>query len=258
MNQKEREIYLIDRLLSERHQKIDRNTYSFELYRALVNVREPWPMDDEYLEIEDEYLQQVLKEKGIVSIEDEKRIVLWQGDITRLKVDAIINAANEQMLGCFVPGHYCIDNAIHTFAGIRLRLKCNELMTKQGYLEPAGQVKVTPAYNLPSRYVFHTVGPIVSSTLTKRHEELLKMCYQNCLKKADEMKLESIAFCCISTGVFRFPHKKAAKIAMDTVKQYLPASQLKQVIFNVFKDEDKEIYEKLLKEGEDELATISK
>lgn len=248
MNQKEREIYLIDRLLMERHQQADKNAYNFDLYRALVNLREPLPMDDEYLKIEDEYLQQILKEKGIIKLDDDERIVIWQGDITRLKVDAIVNAANEQMLGCFVPGHHCIDNAIHTYAGIRLRLKCNELMKKQGYLEPTGQVKVTPAYNLPSCYVFHTVGPIVSSTLTKRHEELLKMCYQNCLKKADEMKLDSIAFCCISTGVFRFPHEKAAMIAIDTIKRYLPASQLKQVIFNVFKDEDREIYEKLSKD----------
>lgn len=248
MNQKEREEYLIDHLLMERHQKADKKDYGFDLYRALVNVRKPMPIDEEYLEIEDEYLQELLQKKNIVEIKSDQRIVLWQGDITRLKADAIVNAANEQMLGCFVANHHCIDNAVHTFAGVRLRLTCEELMKKQGYLEPVGQVKVTPAYNLPSQYVFHTVGPVVSSALTKRHEELLRMCYLNCLKKADEMHLDSLAFCCISTGVFRFPHEKAAVIAVDTVQKYLSSSQLKQVIFNVFKDEDREIYEKLLKE----------
>lgn len=248
MNQKEREEYLIDHLLMERHQKTDKKDYGFELYRALVNVRKPMPIDEEYLKIEDEYLQELLQKKKIVEIKSDQRIVLWQGDITRLKADAIVNAANEQMLGCFVANHHCIDNAVHTFAGVRLRLTCEELMKKQGYLEPVGQVKVTPAYNLPSQYVFHTVGPVVSSALTKRHEELLRMCYLNCLKKADEMHLDSLAFCCISTGVFRFPHEKAAVIAVDTVRKYLSSSQLKQVIFNVFKDEDREIYEKLLKE----------
>lgn len=248
MNQKEREEYLIDHLLMERHQKADKKDYGFDLYRALVNVRTPMPIDEEYLEIEDEYLQELLQKKKIVEIKSDRRIVLWQGDITRLKADAIVNAANEQMLGCFVANHHCIDNAVHTFAGVRLRLTCEELMKKQGYLEPVGQVKVTPAYNLPSQYVFHTVGPVVSSALTKRHEKLLRMCYLNCLKKADEMHLDSLAFCCISTGVFRFPHEKAAVIAVDTVRKYLSSSQLKQVIFNVFKDEDREIYEKLLKE----------
>lgn len=248
MNQKEREEYLIDHLLMERHQKADKKDYGFDLYRALVNVRKPMPIDEEYLEIEDEYLQELLQKKKIVEIKSDQRIVLWQGDITRLKADAIVNAANEQMLGCFVANHHCIDNAVHTFAGVRLRLTCEELMKKQGYLEPVGQVKVTPAYNLPSQYVFHTVGPVVSSALTKRHEELLRMCYLNCLKKADEMHLDSLAFCCISTGVFRFPHEKATVIAVDTVRKYLSSSQLKQVIFNVFKDEDREIYEKLLKE----------
>lgn len=151
------------------------------------------------------------------------------------------------MLGCFVPGHHCIDNAIHTFAGIRLRLKCNELMVKQGYLQPTGKVKVTPAYNLPSRYVFHVVGPIVNGKLENKHHVLLKMCYQNCLKQADNMNLKSIAFCCISTGVFHFPNDEAAKIAIETVLEYLPTSKIEQVIFKVFKDEDKKIYQYLLK-----------
>lgn len=241
-----KEKYLIDYLLQERKQQVDINDYSFDLYRALVNLRMPENIDEKYLEIEDQYLQEINHQKGIIEI-NSPGISLWQGDITRLKVDAIVNAANNQMLGCFVPGHYCIDNAIHTFAGIRLRLKCNELMVKQGYLQPTGKVKVTPAYNLPSRYVFHVVGPIVNGKLENKHRVLLKMCYQNCLKQADNMNLKSIAFCCISTGVFHFPNDEAAKIAIETVLEYLPTSKIEQVIFNVFKDEDKKIYQYLLK-----------
>jgi len=241
-----KERYLIDYLLNERHQKIDENQYHFDLYRALVNVREPLPIAEEYLKIEDEYLQEINHQKGIVEIQ-EKGISIWQGDITRLKVDAIVNAANNQMLGCFVPGHYCIDNAIHTFAGVRLRLACHDLMQKQGYLEPTGKVKVTSAYNLPSQYVFHTVGPIVHGRLMQKHKALLKLCYESCLEKAEEMGLKSIAFCCISTGVFRFPKDIAAQIAVETVQEFLLHSQIEQVIFNVFKDEDLQIYEKLLK-----------
>lgn len=181
-----KEKYLIDYLLQERKQQVDINDYNFDLYRALVNLRMPENIDEKYLEIEDQYLQEINHQKGIIEI-NSPGISLWQGDITRLKVDAIVNAANNQMLGCFVPGHHCIDNAIHTFAGIRLRLKCNELMVKQGYLQPTGKVKVTPAYNLPSRYVFHVVGPIVNGKLEDKHRILLKMCYQNCLKQADNM-----------------------------------------------------------------------
>lgn len=241
-----KEKYLIDYLLQERKQQVDINDYSFDLYRALVNLRMPENIDEKYLEIEDQYLQEINHQKGIIEI-NSPGISLWQGDITRLKVDAIVNAANNQMLGCFVPGHHCIDNAIHTFAGIRLRLKCNELMVKQGYLQPTGKVKVTPAYNLPSRYVFHVVGPIVNGKLENKHRVLLKMCYQNCLKQADNMNLKSIAFCCISTGVFHFPNDEAAKIAIETVLEYLPTSKIEQVIFKVFKDEDKKIYQYLLK-----------
>lgn len=248
MNLKARERKLIDYLLEERNEKINEKRYSFELYRALVNVREPKPICEDYLKIEDEYLKEINKQKGIIEVEGTG-VSLWQGDITRLKVDAIVNAANNQMLGCFIPGHYCIDNAIHTYAGVRLRLSCFELMKKQGYLEPTGKCKVTDAYQLPSRYVFHTVGPIVQGTLMPKHKVLLKSCYESCLKKADELSLTSIAFCCISTGVFHFPQDIAAEIAIETVSQYLSQSRsLKHVIFNVFKDEDLLIYKKLLKE----------
>jgi O-acetyl-ADP-ribose deacetylase (regulator of RNase III) len=241
------EQYLIDYLLKERNQTIDKSNYNFDLYRALVNIREPKGINEQYLQIEDQYLTQIIKEKGIVEINDSKTITIWQGDITRLKVGAIVNAANNQMLGCFVPGHSCIDNAIHTFAGVRLRLACNEFMNKQGHLEKTGGVKVTKAYNLPSEYVFHTVGPIVNGRLENKHKVLLKQCYLSCLKKADELNIQSIAFCCISTGVFHFPNEEAAKIAIETVKDYQKNSNIK-VIFNVFKDEDKYIYEKLLKD----------
>lgn len=247
MNQREGEIYLIDYLLKERNKMISKEQYDFNLYRALVNVREPVAISEEYLKIEDEYLQAINDEKGIIEINKDKRIVLWQGDITRLKVDAIVNAANNRMLGCFVPGHHCIDNAIHTFAGVRLRLACQQLMQKQGYLEPTGKVKVTPAYNLPSKYVFHTVGPIVQGKLQDKDKHLLRSCYESCLSKADELGLRSIAFCCISTGVFHFPQEKAAQIAIKTVKKYLENSNIKQVVFNVFKDEDLKIYEQLMK-----------
>lgn len=247
MNQREREIYLIDYLLKERNQVIDKNQYDFNLYRALVNVREPLAIEKEYIKIEEEYLQTINQQRGIIELKNNQRISIWQGDITRLKVDVIVNAANNQMLGCFIPGHHCIDNAIHTYAGVQLRLKCNELMNKQGYLEPTGKVKVTPAYNLPSQYVFHTVGPIVQGSLQQKHCQLLKMCYENCLKKAEEMHVKSIVFCCISTGVFHFPKEEAAKIAIETVQNHLKNSQIEHVIFDVFKDEDLKLYKQLLK-----------
>ena len=175
------------------------------------------------------------------------RLYLWQGDITRLKVDAIVNAANSQMLGCFQPLHNCIDNCIHTYAGIQLRLKCNEIMQAQGHEEETGKAKITPAYNLPCEYVIHTVGPIVQGPLTKKHEELLASCYQSCLDIAEENGVKSIAFCCISTGVFMFPNKRAAEIAVETVKNWLDetGSDMK-VVFNVYKDIDYLFYKNLL------------
>ena len=254
MTQRERLLFLTKHLIgeSDRYNTIEIPSSEkelFMLYRSLVNVRMPNTIDEEYLRVEDEYLKNLIEENGITKVEDltesEPDIFLWQGDITTLRCDAIVNAANSQMLGCFVPCHNCIDNCIHTFSGIRLRIKCNEIMKKQGHEEPTGSAKITPAYNLPCRYIFHTVGPIVNGKLTDEHKKLLASCYLSCLKCADENGLKNIAFCCISTGVFGFPQKEAAKIAVDTVRAYKKHSDIK-VIFNVFKDEDRIIYENLL------------
>lgn len=249
-------IWLIKYLLSEKAEyqniKIPNNEIDrFNLYRSLVNVRIPNPISDEYLAVEDEYLQNETNKKGITHINDlipcDDGIYLWQGDITTIDSDAIVNAANSQLLGCFCPCHSCIDNCVHTFAGVRLRLKCNEIMQKQGFEETTGNAKITPAYNLPSKYVIHTVGPIVSGFLTKQDEELLASCYYECLKTADDYNLKSIAFCCISTGEFHFPNDKAAQIAVNTVMDYKQKTDSRiKVIFNVFKDKDYAIYKKLL------------
>ena len=208
-------------------------------------------MDAEFLKTQDEYLQAEIAAKGITDIDDltpvQPRLYLWQGDITTLRCDAIVNAANSGMTGCYIPNHRCIDNAIHTFAGVELRLACAELMRQQGYPEPTGQAKITQAFNLPCRYVLHTVGPIINGSVTKADEELLASCYRSCLELAAENNLESVAFCCISTGEFHFPNELAAEIAIETVKEFLKKqTSVKKVIFNVFKDLDKAIYEKLL------------
>ena len=223
-----------------------------KLLRALFNVRLPLPTGEEFLRVQDEYLQEEIAQKGITSIDDlepiKPDIYLWQGDITTLKCDAIVNAANSGMTGCYVPNHRCIDNAIHTFAGVELRLACEELMERQGYPEPTGQAKITPAFNLPCRYVLHTVGPIINGRVTKEEEELLSSCYRSCLELAEEHSLESVAFCCVSTGEFHFPNEQAAEIAVETVKQFMNRkTSVKKVIFNVFKNLDKAIYEKLLR-----------
>lgn len=252
MAQTERRKYLIKFLLSERQEKteIPQDEYSQKrLLRSLFNIRMPRAVSDEFLQIQDEYLRAENRRKGITDIADlasvQKDIYIWQGDITTLKCDAIVNAANSQMLGCFNPCHGCIDNAIHTYAGIQLRNTCYELMKAQGYDEPTGQAKITPAYNLPCKYVIHTVGPIVSGYLTEEDCELLKSCYLSCLNEAVKNNLKSIAFCCISTGVFGFPKRKAAEIAVNTVKEYQKEHEI-EVIFNVFKDSDKQIYRELL------------
>lgn len=221
----------------------------FRLYRSLVNVRPADEISAEYLAAEDEYLQQKTAEKGIADIADltpaEDNIYLWRGDITTLKCGAIVNAANSGMTGCYHPCHNCIDNCIHTFAGVRLRLECAEIMEKQGHEEQTGQAKITPAYNLPCDHVIHTVGPIVSGKLTEEHCRLLKSCYQSCLELAVQNGIDSIAFCCISTGVFGFPKQEAAEIAVSTVRDFLKSHRIK-VIFNVFGSEDYEIYRKIL------------
>ena len=224
----------------------------FRLYRSLVNVRSADEISAEYLAAEDEYLRQKTAEKGITDIADlspiEDNIYLWCGDITTLKCGAIVNAANSGMTGCYQPCHKCIDNCIHTFAGIRLRLECAGIMEKQGYPEPTGQAKITLAYNLPCDYVIHTVGPIVSGKLTAEHCRLLKSCYTSCLELAVHNGIDSIAFCCISTGVFGFPKQEAAEIAVNTVRGFLKSHGIK-VIFNVFGSEDYDIYRKTLSEN---------
>ena len=257
MTQEERRVYLIKKLISEhpRYADIQIPTDSDEqkrLLRSLMNVRLAAPVDKEFLQIQDEYLQLANEEKGIVHIEDmteaEPDLYIWKGDITRLGVGAIVNAANSGMTGCYQPCHNCIDNCIHTFAGIELRNFCEDMMQEQGYEEPTGQAKLTPAYNLPCDYVIHTVGPIVRGKLTHRDEDLLKSCYEACLKLADQNGIKSIAFCCISTGVFCFPNQRAAEIAVQTVRDYKRQNDSDiKVIFNVFKDEDERIYNELLR-----------
>ena len=255
MTHTDRRTYLIEYLLSERGEKISILSDKYDqkrLLRSLFNIRMPRETSKEFLRIQDEYLQEENRRKGITNIADlepvQEGIYLWQGDITTLKCGAIVNAANSQMLGCFQPCHGCIDNAIHTYSGVQLRCKCNELMKEQGCDEPTGQAKITPAYNLPCKYVIHTVGPIISGYLTQEDFELLKSCYLSCLKLAEENGVDSIAFCCISTGVFGFPKREAAKIAVDTVKEYKEEKRSDiKVIFNVFKDSDLAIYREVLK-----------
>ncbi|MBR4919393.1 MAG: protein-ADP-ribose hydrolase [Bacteroidales bacterium] len=256
--------FLIDYLIKEDPQYSEMEIPTTEqgkhnLFRALRNMREPKPVSEEFLRLQDEELQAQLQEKGIVEWDAVKQfsifnsqfsISLWQGDITRLRVDAIVNAANAQMLGCFHPLHRCIDNAIHSAAGVQLREECHRLMQQQGHLEPTGRAKITKAYNLPCKYVIHTVGPIVPTGIpTPMQKEQLASCYRSIMQLADENHLESIAFCCISTGEFRFPNQLAAGIAVRTVKNYLtahPDCSVKQVVFNVFKNLDKDIYGRLL------------
>ena len=257
MNQNERRIFLIQELLKENKRYEDMEIpQDFEeqraLLRALMNVRIAKNIDDEFIKVQDEYLKEEIKRKGIVDIDDLKPIkdgiYLWQGDITTLRCDVIVNAANSGMTGCYVPNHRCIDNCIHSFAGVQLRLECDEIMTKQGYSEPTGQAKITNSYNLPCKYIIHTVGPIINGKLTSEDCDLLESCYKSCLELAVKNNLESIAFCCISTGEFHFPNDKAAQIAVKTVEEFMKKeTSLKKVIFNVFKDMDKEIYRKLLK-----------
>ncbi|MDS0527481.1 protein-ADP-ribose hydrolase [Clostridium sp. SHJSY1] len=268
MNKMEQLDFLIKELISEdeRYKKLKiPKDYKEKrkLLRALMNVREPYRASEEFIKVQDEFLKKECEEKGIVELKDltilnemfpEKsnkygnKIILWQGDITRLKVDAIVNAANNQMLGCFVPCHGCIDNAIHSASGIQLRNECNELMNKQGVIESIGSAKVTKAYNLPCKHVIHTVGPIVSGPLTYEDCNKLESCYRSCLQIAVKNNIKSIAFCCISTGEFHFPKEKAAEIAINTINNFLEMNneKIERVVINVFKEEDFEIYKNLL------------
>ena len=256
MTQTERRKYLILELLREQPQyrniEIPESAQDQKnLLRSLFNIRMPEPVSEEFLQVQDAYLQGEAAEKGVTDLADltpiEEGIYLWQGDITTLKCDAIVNAANSQMLGCFYPCHGCIDNAIHTFSGVQLRAACADLMKEQGHSELTGTAKITPAYNLPCRYVLHTVGPIITGVVTKKDEQLLASCYRSCLELAEQNQVESIAFCCISTGEFHFPNKRAAEIAVKTVREYRQERQSKmEVIFNVFKETDLRIYRQLL------------
>ena len=221
------------------------------MMRALMNVWEPKEVSADFLTMQDAEIQLQAEDKGIVNLDDvaeansslftfHSSLLLWQGDITRLKVDAIVNAANAQGLGCWAPLHNCIDNCIHSAAGIQLRKECNDQL--QGRLLKTGEAMMTSGYNLPAKYVIHTVGPIIETGVpTKEQEEQLAQCYRSCLDLAEQAGLESIAFCCISTGVFHFPNERAAEIAIETVKRY-PRQSVKTIVFNVFLDKDHNIY----------------
>lgn len=261
MTHKMQRRYLIEELLKENRQysgmKIptDENEQK-ALLRALMNVRLPKAVPPRFLEIQDAYLQEEIRRGAIVDADSlppvprDCRIALWQGDMTTLRVDAIVNPANSGMCGCFQPLHNCLDNIIHSKSGIALRLYCADMMKKQGHEEPTGQAKITPGFNLPCKYIIHTVGPIIYDRVRQEDEQLLASCYRSCLKLADENGVRSIALCCISTGVFRFPNERAAEIAVQTVREYLNGyTGIRKVIFNVFKDIDKEIYTKLLGTG---------
>ena len=259
MNQSERRLFLIQSLLRERPscQKQIIPTDSERqriLLRGLMNVRNPHPISPEFLETQDSYLWEETAQKGITDIRDlppmQPGLYLWQGDITTLKCDAIVNAANSGLTGCYIPNHRCIDNAIHTYAGVELRLACEAIIKAQGHPEPTGRAKITPAFNLPCKYVLHTVGPIIGSQVADRDQALLASCYRSCLELAAMYDLESVAFCCISTGEFHFPNDLAAEIAVGTVKEFLKKqTSVKKVIFNVFKDLDRQIYRRLLGEN---------
>lgn len=282
MNQEARRIYLIKELLKERGcngvqadtpESAENSGASSEsdipipkseqeqkeMLRGLLNIRQAAPVSEEFQKIQDSYLQEETVEKGITDAKDlspilttehGQEIVLWQGDISTLRCGAIVNAANSGMTGCYVPNHKCIDNCIHTFSGVQLRNFCQDIMLKQGAQEPTGHAKLTPAYNLPCRYILHTVGPIISDPfgrVSSRDCRLLQNCYRSCLELAEQHEIEIIAFCCISTGEFHFPNEKAAEIAVDTVLGFFKENtKVRKVIFNVFKDYDREIYKKLL------------
>ena len=257
MNTQEQLDFLLNYLIEERDERIDvPDNYQEKrnLLRALMNVRMPSKVSDEFLKVQDEFLTAETKNKNLTSVDEieevKGKLMLWQGDIATLKSDAIVNAANSKLLGCFIPLHNCIDNVIHSAAGVQLREECDRIMRQQGVDEEIGKAKITGAYNLPSKYVIHTVGPAIDQGLKPADKdcEALASCYRSCLEIASYNKLESLAFCCISTGVFNFPQDLAAEIAVKTVEDYLNSNEtsLKHVIFNVFTDKDYYIYTKLL------------
>lgn len=256
MTQAERLEYLTSELLAERPEYARLRMPADEpgqkkLLRSLMNVRMPGPVSREFLEVQDAYLREEIRRRGITEAGQLKPVrdgmCIWRGDITTLRCDAIVNAANSALLGCFVPCHGCIDNAIHSAAGMELREECAALMEAQGHPEPNGRAKLTSGYNLPARYVLHTVGPVIDGPVSARDREELAGCYRSCLELAAEHALESVAFCCISTGEFHFPNREAAEIAVEEVSRFLRrGTSIKKVIFNVFKDIDEEIYRELL------------
>lgn len=257
---------------STEYKKLETKGYSLEekknAIRSLMNIRMPRELSNELVDLQDEYLQEEGKARGIVRLADiptikeafnsksshAEKISLWQGDITRLAVDAIVNAANSQMLGCFVPCHRCIDNAIHSAAGMQLREECSHIMSRRrmkyggNYEEPTGTATLTLGYNLPCNYVIHTVGPIVYGRLNDKLCQDLQNCYENVMQCCLEHDIKSVAFCCISTGEFHFPNDKAAEIAWKTVTAFLEkhGDCMERIIFNVFKDSDMELYKKIL------------
>ncbi|MBQ6220237.1 MAG: protein-ADP-ribose hydrolase [Methanosphaera sp.] len=263
--------YLIDYILKENPEiKVNKQPESpqekFNLYRSLCNIRKARPISDEYIHVENKYLQDILKNKKCIHYEDIKtinqeyptnnvkngdKISLYQGDITTIEIDAIVNAANSQGLGCFIPCHNCIDNQINTYAGVSLRLECNEYMKKIDYNLPTGEAFITRGYNLPASYVIHTVGPAISDMVHEKQKEELSNCYKNCLAKAQEKRIRSIAFCSISTGVFRFPKDLASQIAIKTVDSYLEENyeHFDKIVFNVYSNGDKDIYERLFQKS---------
>lgn len=256
VTQEQRADFLIRWLLNERKEYKEIQipvdpTEKRQLLRSLMNVHPPVPIDNEFLTVQDAYLQERLAERGVTRIGDlspvRPGIYLWQGDITTLAADGIVNAANSQMLGCFVPCHGCIDNAIHTYAGAQLRQECASIMAGQK-AEQTGSAKITKAYNLPCRYVLHTVGPIIYGVVTETDRKLLADCYRSCLDLAAAYGLHSLAFCCISTGEFHFPNRLAAEIAVMTVEEWQKENpDQMEVIFDVFKDNDYKIYRQLLR-----------
>lgn len=259
MTQEERRRYLIEALKAEHSEYAgieipDDERGQRNVLRALMNVRAPQQASPEFFEVQDAYLQERAREKGITTLGElapvsasEPDLYVWRGDITTIATDAIVNAANDQMMGCFVPLHGCIDNAIHTFAGIQLRYTCYRFMMEQGRAEPTGSAKITYGYNLPAKYIIHTVGPIVQGHVTKKDRDELASCYESCLKLAAKHDVASIAFCCISTGEFHFPNQEAAEIAVRTVREFKASTgSTIKVVFNVFKPQDEQIYRDLL------------
>lgn len=256
MTQEERRVFLLRYLLGERAEYAGIAVPSAageqrRMLRSLMNVRPAEPIGADFLAVQDEYLRGEVQRRGVTDAAelaaDAEGLCLWQGDITTLRCGAIVNAANSGMTGCYIPCHGCIDNAIHTYAGVQLRLECARIMSAQGHAEPTGRAKITPAYNLPCRYVLHTVGPIITGRVTERDCQLLASCYRSCLELAERSGCRSVAFCCISTGEFHFPNRLAAQIAVETVRAYRQEqTNPMEVIFNVFRDQDHAIYRQLL------------